>query len=284
MREHLKKVKKHHVVLGGVSTVVVIYIIISAILLNGIIVKQTIDKNNLNNKIDGLEADTQSKLNELTESLIETQGSLDLQEAEFENLKSSAGEDFSEIIQSSFKSVVTIRTNVAQGTGFIISNEGYIVTNAHVLSKANAVEAITHNQDRISATYIGYNPELDLALLKVEGEFNYLEFGNSDKTEIGERVIAIGNPLGLTFSVSEGIVSGVHRAGANKVEAYVQTDAALNPGNSGGPLIDKEGQVIGINNFKLANGESLGFALESNYVKNAINEISQEELEKNILG
>ena len=101
--------------------------------------------------------------------------------------------------------------------------------------------------------------------------------------QIGENVIAIGNPLGLQFSVSEGIVSGVHRLGINNIEAYIQTDAALNPGNSGGPLIDKEGKVIGINNFKISGGESLGFALESNYLKDIVNDIAQEELNQTLI-
>ena len=96
--------------------------------------------------------------------------------------------------------------------------------------------------------------------------------------QVGEKVIAIGNPLGLQFSVSQGIVSATHREGANRLNAYIQTDAALNPGNSGGPLINTEGKVIGINNFKIGGGESLGFALESNYIEETINEIAQEEL------
>ena len=82
----------------------------------------------------------------------------------------------------------------------------------------------------------------------------------------------------MQFSVSEGIVSGVHRKGSNGLNIYIQTDAALNPGNSGGPLINKEGRVVGINNFKIGGGENLGFALESNYIKDAANEISMEEL------
>jgi len=83
---------------------------------------------------------------------------------------------------------------------------------------------------------------------------------------VGEKVIAIGNPLGLSLSVTEGIVSGVHRIGDNNLPAYIQTDAALNPGNSGGPLINTDGKVIGINNFKISGTESLGFALESDYI------------------
>ena len=97
--------------------------------------------------------------------------------------------------------------------------------------------------------------------------------GNSDKVQVGEKVIAIGNPLGLQFSVSQGIISAVHRIGINGIEAYLQTDAALNPGNSGGPLINTQGKVIGINNFKIGSGENLGFALESNYIIDSVNDI-----------
>ena len=89
--------------------------------------------------------------------------------------------------------------------------------------------------------------------------------------------------MGLQFSITEGIVSGVHRTGINEIDAYIQTDAALNPGNSGGPLINTEGDVIGINNFKIGGGESLGFALESNYLKDAVNAISQQALNQTLI-
>ena len=98
-----------------------------------------------------------------------------------------------------------------------------------------------------------------------------------------EKVIAIGNPLGLQFSVSEGIVSAVHRQGPSQTNSYIQTDAALNPGNSGGPLINKQGKVIGINNFKVGGGESLGFALESNYIENIVNQIALEKLNQTLI-
>jgi len=120
-------------------------------------------------------------------------------------------------------------------------------------------------------------------LLKISGDYNSIELGDSDDIQIGEKVIAIGNPLGLQFSVSEGIVSAINREGTNGIEAYIQTDAALNPGNSGGPLINKQGKVIGINNFKIGGGESLGFALESNYIKEVVNQISQEKYKINLI-
>ena len=119
--------------------------------------------------------------------------------------------------------------------------------------------------------------------MKIEGDYNVLNFANSDNVQIGEKVIAIGNPLGLQFSVSEGIVSAVHREGISELNSYIQTDAALNPGNSGGPLINKNGEVIGINNFKINTGESLGFALESNYIIESVNKIGQNSINKTLI-
>lgn len=271
--------KKHHKwAIGSLGTVIIIFMIISGILLNGIIVKQTIDYNTLNNKILNLQADTQNKLNELTKNIIETQKTVEESQEELTLLKASAGEDFSGIIEDAISSVVTIRTDIGQGTGFIINKEGYIVTNAHVLEGGREIEAITSNQKIIQAIFIGYDTNFDIALLKIPGDYDALKLGDSDDLQIGEKVIAIGNPLGLQFSVTEGIVSAIHREGINKVEAYIQTDAALNPGNSGGPLINKQGKVIGINNFKIGDSENLGFALESNYIKDIVNQISQQEL------
>ena len=288
------ELKKHHKwIAGGFGTVVLIYMVVSIILISGLAVKQTSDSNRLTNDINKLQADTQNKLNELTENLLsvkedvrQTKKNLtDIEtiREEFNLLKASTGEDFSGIIENSVKAVVTIKTDIGQGTGFIITEDGYLVTNAHLLSGGKTIESTNYEKEKISTELIGYNAEMDVALLKISGEYNYLTLGNSDETQVGERVIAIGNPLGLQFSVTEGIVSGIHRPGINELEAYTQTDAALNPGNSGGPLINKDGKVIGINNFKLGSGESLGFALESNYIKDAINAISLEKLQKEIL-
>ncbi len=286
--------KKHHKwIAGGFGTIVLIYMIVSIILISGLAVKQTSDYNKLANDINKLQADTQNKLNELTENILLIEK--DIQQTkknltdigtireEFNLLKASTGEDFSGIIENSVKAVVTIKTDVGQGTGFIITDDGYIVTNAHLLSGGKTIESTSYEKEKISTELVGYNAELDVALLKIDGKYNSLNLGNSDETQVGERVIAIGNPLGLQFSVTEGIVSGIHRPGANELNIYIQTDAALNPGNSGGPLINKKGEVIGINNFKLGSGESLGFALESNYIKDAVNAISQEKLQREIL-
>ena len=264
--------------------------IVSGILLNGIIVKQTINHNTVMSKIDSLQADTQSKFNELTTSLLQTKedlqtldselGSLD---EELVSLKASTSADFSGIIDDAIKGVVTIKTDISQGTGFIIDNNGYVVTNYHVMEGATAAAIYTYEGDTHNVALIGYDDNFDIALLKIEGIFERLKLANSDDVQIGKKVIAIGNPLGLQFSVSEGIVSAVHRTGLNDIQAYIQTDAALNPGNSGGPLIDKNGKVIGINNFKIGNGENLGFALESNYIKDVVNDISQQALQKDLV-
>ena len=276
--------KKHHKwLIGSFSSLILIFMLTTSIFMYLIFVKQEYNYQVLNQKIANSQADTRSKISELAENLIQTNeilndelGSLS---QEFNVLKASAGEDFSGIIESSIKSVVTIRTSAGfQGTGFIISNEGYLVTNAHVLADssgnlASSIQAITYKQGTKNAEFIGFDGELDIALLKIVGDFNALEFEDSDNVQIGEKVIAIGNPLGLQFSVSEGIVSAVKREGINGLKIYIQTDAALNPGNSGGPLINKEGKVIGINNFKIGSGENLGFALESNYISVSVNEI-----------
>ena len=283
--------KKHHkIFIGSFTTIVIIYMIVTAILLNGVIVKQTINNNEVNNKIGQLQLDTQTKLNDLTESIMRQNeqlaslgsqvGSIDEQ---FSSLKASVGSDFSGIIENVIPSVVTVRTNVGQGTGFIIDNEGYVVTNAHVLSGGSVIYVITYEQETKNAEFIGYDSTLDIALLKISGNYERIRLDDSNEVQVGEKVIAIGNPLGLQFSVTEGIVSGVHREGANGLEAYIQTDAALNPGNSGGPLINKEGRVIGINNFKIGGGESLGFALESNYIREAVNKISMESLNQTLV-
>lgn len=283
--------KRHHkIIIGGFGTIVLVFMIVTAILLNGVIVKQQLNHHEVLSRINDIrttETETESKLSELTENLIETQKSLNLLnqslKSELSEIKASTSEDFSGIIEDTLKSVVTVRTDIAQGTGFIISDDGFIVTNAHVLSGAREVEVLDYEQGRHSTELIGYNITIDIALLKMSGNYNPIKLGDSNNVQIGEKVIAIGNPLGLQFSVSEGIVSAVNREGSNGLPAYIQTDAALNPGNSGGPLINKQGEVIGINNFKVGGGESLGFALESNYIKEVVNQISQDKYGKDLI-
>lgn len=281
--------KRHHkIIIGGVSSLIVILLIINSVFLYVLFLKQNVNYSLLNEKIKNLQIDIQNQISILADNLMQTQELVEESQKalqlEMDLLKASAGEDFSGIVESSVHAVVTIKTNAGfQGTGFIISEEGYIITNAHILADASGklatiIQIITYEQDIINAEFIGYDPVFDIALLKIQGEYEKLELDNSDNVQIGEKVIAIGNPLGLQFSVTQGIVSGIHRKGINQVEAYIQTDAALNPGNSGGPLINKQGKVIGINNFKISGGENLGFALESNYIKDVVNDISEQAL------
>ena len=283
--------KHHKIIIGGVSSFLILFMVFSTIFIYMIFTKQTTDVNELNKKITNLQTDTQTKLNELSEEVLETKtgltslgsqiGSLD---NELTKLKASASSDFSEVIEDAIKSVVTIKTNVGQGSGFIIADNGYVVTNAHVMQGATAAAVITYDGKIHSVSRIGENTDMDIILLKIDNSnYDPLILGDSDEIQIGEKVIAIGNPLGLQFSVSEGIISAVNREGENGLNAYIQTDAALNSGNSGGPLIDVNGEVIGINNFKISDSESLGFALESNYIKTIINEISQGAYSKDLI-
>lgn len=226
----------------------------------------------LNKKIDESNSELLNKINNLENDINLKVG----------KIEAKSNSDFSNIIEASKNSVVTIKTDISQGTGFIITNDGYVVTNAHVLEGAHYAKALTNDQQTKNMTLVGYNKTMDLALLKIEGSYDYLEFDDSDNAKVGEKVIAIGNPLGLSFSVSEGIISALNRQGNNGLYDYIQTDASLNPGNSGGPLINSNGKVIGINNFK-ANAENIGFSLESNYIIETINQISFNKLNETLI-
>jgi len=236
-------------------------------------------KTKINKETQINNAEIRNKINELTENLFGIQDSFEL---EISNIKAKTSSDFSGVIKQTVGSVVTIRTDIAQGTGFIISSDGYVVTNAHVLSGGLFANAITSDKKEILMQPIGFNEVLDIALLKIPSQNSFLEFTLSKDVEIGEKVIAIGNPLGLSFSVSEGIVSAKDRNGVNNIPAYIQTDAALNPGNSGGPLINTDGKVIGINNFKVQ-GDNLGFALQSEYIIKAVNDIAMKAFNQTII-
>jgi serine protease Do len=195
------------------------------------------------------------------------------------SLLKSAQNDFSGIVEESVKAVVRVTTGRSIGSGFIINQEGYLVTNYHVIvGNENKVRVLTYDRQILPAEFIGHDEVRDLALLKVDGQYPWLELADSDSLQVGKKVIAIGNPLGLSFTVTEGIISALNRKGPNGLEDYIQTDVSLNPGNSGGPLIDTQGKVVGINNFKIGGAESLGFALESNAIKNTVNQIGNQTI------
>jgi len=163
------------------------------------------------------------------------------------------------------------------GSGFIISADGFIVTNNHVVAEADEIKVKLLGRDKAyDAKIIGRDPETDLALLKIEAGNNLpvLEFGNSDATKVGEWVMAIGNPFGLGHTVTAGIVSAKGRhIGAGPFDSFLQTDASINPGNSGGPLIDLDGRVVGINTAIVPNGQGIGFATPASMADKIIQQL-----------
>jgi len=175
--------------------------------------------------------------------------------------------------------------SVSRGTGFFISSDGYILTNNHIVENAIKVEATSIQDETYQAKIVGIDPETDLALLKVsDGNLPYVELGDSDNIKVGEWVLAIGNPLGLTHTVTAGIVSAKGRIfqGLEPQQPYqdfIQTDAAINRGNSGGPLINLQGKVVGINSiiFSPSGGNiGIGFAISSNLAKSIVEKLKKE--------
>lgn len=162
------------------------------------------------------------------------------------------------------------------GSGFIFSEDGYIVTNNHVVERATDIKVILQNGDSYPAKVIGTDPKSDLALLKIEPKTKLpaVKFGNSDRLEIGDWVLAIGNPFGLGHTVTSGIISAKGRSlGLGSYDDFVQTDAAINPGNSGGPLFNFQGEVIGVNTAIIAGGQGIGFAIPVNMAKNVVSQL-----------
>jgi len=165
------------------------------------------------------------------------------------------------------------RKEYALGSGVIISKNGYIVTNYHVISAASKITVKTHNGKVYTAKVIGSDPKTDLAVIKIDADnLKPITFTNSNNIEVGDIALAVGNPFGLRESVTAGIVSALNRTsiGLNDYEDFIQTDAAINPGNSGGALVDLEGRLIGINSAILSSSggnNGIGFAIPSNMVK-----------------
>jgi serine protease Do len=168
-----------------------------------------------------------------------------------------------------------------QGSGFIIGKDGHILTNNHVVEGADSITVILSDKKEVKAKLIGTDPQTDIALLKIDGGDNLpvVPLGDSDALEVGEWVIAIGNPFGLSQTVTVGIVSakGRNRVGINDYENFIQTDAAINPGNSGGPLLNIHGEVVGINSalYTRSGGYmGIGFAIPVNMVKSIENQLN----------
>jgi serine protease Do len=172
------------------------------------------------------------------------------------------------------------RRSQALGSGFVISEDGYIVTNNHVIEGADEIMIEFFSGMELPAKLIGTDPKVDIAVLKVESDepLPFVRFGDSDVMRVGDWVMAMGNPLGQGFSVSAGIVSARNRALSGTYDDYLQTDAAINRGNSGGPLFNMDGDVIGVNTAILSpNGGSIGigFSMASNVVTRVVDQLKE---------
>ncbi|MDO5530237.1 MAG: Do family serine endopeptidase [Paracoccus sp. (in: a-proteobacteria)] len=167
----------------------------------------------------------------------------------------------------------------ALGSGFVISGDGYIVTNNHVIDGADEIEIEFRDGARRQASVIGTDPSTDIALLKVDAsDLPYVEFGDSETARVGDWVLALGNPLGQGFSASTGIVSARGRALTGTYDDFIQTDASINRGNSGGPLFNMDGRVIGVNTAILSpSGGSIGigFSMASNVVTQVVDQLRE---------
>ncbi len=162
------------------------------------------------------------------------------------------------------------------GSGFIFDPRGYILTNRHVIKDADEIQVTIGGKKKYQARLIGVDPKTDIAVIKIKGNnFPSIEFGDSRNLEVGDWVLAVGNPFGLTQTVTAGIVSakGRTKMGILEYEDFIQTDAAINPGNSGGPLVDIDGKVVGMNTAILSQSGGymgIGFAIPINLVKEVI--------------
>ncbi len=172
------------------------------------------------------------------------------------------------------------RTQVqtGMGSGFIVSEDGYIVTNYHVIEGASQIQVTLATNKQYRARVVGADQELDLAVLKInpEGKLPTLKFGSSDRIEVGDWVIAIGNPYGLDHTVTVGVISAKGRPvniGDRRFRNLLQTDASINPGNSGGPLLNLNGEVVGVNTAVNAKAQGIGFAIPSSTVASVYNQL-----------
>jgi len=191
------------------------------------------------------------------------------------------------IIMPKFKNGKKESTKIGGGSGFIVSPDGYLITSRHVVADLEAdYTVILEPKKKYSAKVLARDPINDIAILKVKDKkLPYLELGDSNKIDLGEEVIAVGNALGeFSDTVSSGIVSGLSRyiqatdhlnLQSERLRGLIQTDAAINPGNSGGPLVDMEGKVIGINTAMVMGAQNIGFAIPINYAKKDLEEVKK---------
>ena len=220
---------------------------------------------NLSSKLQEKETQIKSLSGELEQVKVKSAQEVSDLQSKIANLKVQY-EDFSDVIEATLPGVVSIQTDTGQGSGFLVRKDGYIITNYHVIQGARAGAAVTTDGKNHAVRIVGFNANADIAVLKMNGTFTRLRFGDSGSVKVGQKAIAVGNPGGLDFTVTQGIVSAVNR-GDSKGNKFIQIDVPINPGNSGGPLVDASGEVIGVNSIKISGFEGLGFAIASDEVK-----------------
>jgi len=234
------------------------------------------DMSVLNNLISAMQEAYESQVKKLMDVVAETQEESEMQFSELKDeLKGISVEsgDFSAVVEDAIQGVVSVLTDRTQGSGAIVTSDGFIVTNNHVIKNAKAIAVRTYDKNLYNAFVYAVEPVNDLAILKVNVTGLYdLGFANSDKVKVGEKVVALGNPAGLGFTVTEGIISQKDRNIARGGVGLLQVDVAINPGNSGGPVLNKQGDIVGIARLKIEGLESLGFAIPSNFVAKMLKE------------
>jgi S1-C subfamily serine protease len=166
------------------------------------------------------------------------------------------------------------------GTGFIIDEDGLVVTNAHVVQGARTVTAVLHDERRMKAELVGADPDSDIAVLRlkgVDGKLPTIRLGDSDYLRVGQRTLLVGSPLGLGFTLTTGIISRLGPLPLHRLTGMrlIQTTAPINPGNSGGPVLDSDGRVIGIANSMILGAQNIGFAIPINTVKEVVAELKR---------
>jgi serine protease Do len=189
------------------------------------------------------------------------------------------GDPFEDFFERFFGRRTPRRQRPSLGSGFIINATGYIVTNNHVVEGASEIKVTLTTKETLDATLVGRDPKIDLALIKIKSDkpLPTVPFGDSEALEVGDWVMAIGNPFGLGHTVTTGIVSAKGRIiGAGPYDHFIQTDASINPGNSGGPLFNMRGEVIGINTAIVAGGQGIGFAIPSSMAKEVLLQLHEK--------
>jgi serine protease Do len=198
-------------------------------------------------------------------------------------------DDFFDQFDQFFNQQQPQRRSRSLGSGFLISADGFILTNNHVVEKADKISVkLQKGEKTFTAKVIGADPDTDLALIKIDNgnDLPFLKLGDSAKMRVGDWVMAIGNPFGLSHTVTAGIVSAKGRViGAGPYDDFIQTDASINPGNSGGPLLNMDGEVIGINAAIVASGQGIGFAIPSNIAKEVVAQLKNKgKVQRGMIG